>query len=525
MKTSAQIKLIALGAVIAAAIAFVKAPSHLFLPILGGIVLVAIGLMYNARPKKGYEKTKANLKKLKGKSKTDSYGSADFAEEKDITDMGLWGKTEPNATYKGLIIGKFKGKFLRFAQPGHLITFAPTRSGKGVGQVIPNCLDHPGSIVVNDIKGENYSISHEYRRKFTDVYCFAPFGKEQGIESSSYNPIDFIRVGTENEMDDVALIGDMIILEEGKDPFWEREARNLVIALILHVATSRQPALRNMGEVQFLISQSKRDMEATFKEMVESKNANVRKMGNAFSATEAKVLSSIMSVAKSQMAIWNSPLLKAITGKSNFDPADIKRRPISFYLIIPPDQLDPYKPVVRLMVGILIASMVRTSGKPKIPVLYLIDEFAALGYMKNIETGIGYLAGYGIHLWMFLQDMTQMKRNYEKGWESFLANCSIRTAFGTNDPETAKTISEMLGKTTIMTESGGKSKDAGKLLGGSKSKNTSETSRELMTPDEVMKTPYDTQLIFVQSGKPILSEKIFYFSDPYFKGKFGEWKG
>jgi type IV secretion system protein VirD4 len=147
--------------------------------------------------------------------------------------------------------------------------------------------------------------------------------------------------------------------------------------------------------------------------------------------------------------------------------------------------------------------------------------------MKPIESGIGYLAGYGVSLWMFIQDLNQIKDIYER-WGTFLSNCSVRMAFGTNDVETAKVLSEMLGTTTIRVEGEGTSSDAGfKLLGSknSTSTNVSETARPLMTPDEVMRMPFDAQLIFVQGGKPIVAEKVFYFSDPFFKGKFDSWDG
>jgi type IV secretion system protein VirD4 len=334
--------------------------------------------------------------------------------------------------------------------------------------------------------------------------------------------MDFIRIGTDYEKDDVALIGEMTIIAEGKDPFWEREARNLVTGLILHVATSRQPALRNMSEVRFLLMQSKRDFDQTLKEMTQSQNSGVRNIGSAFSATEPKVLESIKSVAKSQTSVWESPKLKAISMKTDFDISRLKKEVASFYIIIPPEYLGVYKPVIRLLIGITLAMLMRDQSQPKERVLFLIDEFPALGYMENIEEGIGYLAGYGISLWVFIQDMSQLKASYDK-WESFIANCAVRAAFGTNDLETAKTLSDMLGTTTITTKGSGSSKDSGQLLGGNKSTNISETSRQLMTPDEVMRLPYDSQLIFVQGQKPIMADKIFYFSDPAFKGKFGKW--
>lgn len=489
-----------------------------YIPFVGILAAAGVVAYYRyGRPLKGYEKQIKTLEKLTGRRHSASHGSADFAHEKDL-------KTDKLRGDKGFILGRFGKNFIRFNQPGHLITFAPTRSGKGVGHVIPNLLDHQGSVVVNDIKGENYAITARYRRQFSQVVKFAPFDED----SSCYNPLDFIRIGTEDELDDVSLIADMIIIvnPESKDPFWEREAKNLVTALILHVATSAPPALRNMGEVRYLLMQNSKDFQFTLKEMMQSKNKHVKKMGSALASTEPKVLSNFLSTARSQTSVWDSPRLQAITSRTDFKPEEVKHKPVSFYLIIPPEYLDVYQPVIRLMIGITIASMTRTKGKPEKPVLFLIDEFPALGYMKNIEVGIGYLAGYGISLWMFIQDLSQLKSNYPK-WESFIANCSARMAFGTNDVETAKVLSDMLGTTTITTSSEGTNKEAGLLRRrvSGHSTNTSESSRQLMTPDEVMRMPWDAQLIFVQGCKPIIAEKLRYFQEPEFKGHFDDWNG
>ena len=185
------------------------------------------------------------------------------------------------------------------------------------------------------------------------------------------------------------------------------------------------------------------------------------------------------------------------------------------------------------MIGMTVKAMTRSEGMPKERVLFLIDEFPALGKMTPIEEAVGFLAGYGIHIWMFIQDLSQIKKLYEDRWNTLVANCSVRMAFGTNDVETAKTLSDMLGTTTITVEGKGKTEASvfGKMnvwkraIGGGNNINYSDTSRALMTPDEVMRLPWDSQLIFVQGAKPVVAEKIRYYEDPFFKGKFDQWRG
>ena len=483
---------------------------------LGVVVVVWLYIAYRLTHNKNYHQTMRQTEKmrrgsgLKGRFKKfgKSHGTADFAHVSDLKKAGAMGN-------KGYIVGKFEDKFLRFSQPGHIITFAPTRSGKGVGHVIPNLLTHPGSVVVNDIKGENYAVTHRKRSEFTQVLTFAPFAEN----SNCYNPLDFIRAGTEDELDDVRLLADMMIIvnPESSDPFWAMEAKNLVTALTLHVATARPPVLRNLGEVRYLLMQSSEDFQFTIKEMLKSKSEHVRRMAAALSATEPKVMASIMSTAKSQTAVWDSPRLNAITGRSDFQLKDIKEKPTSLYVIIPPEYLETYKPVIRIMIGLTVAAMTKSSKKPKHNVLFLIDEFPALGFMEIIETGIGYLAGYGVTLWTFIQDLSQLKALYKK-WETFISNCAVRVAFGTNDYDTAKILSDMLGNTTIRVKSTGSG-------GGGSSANISETARPLMTPDEIMRVPFDSQLIFYQGQKPVIAEKVMYFKDPAFKGMFDNWDG
>lgn len=473
--------------------------------------IAILGFVYfKMRPQAGYKRQANELKKMKGKASV-AHGSADFAHLRDLKEADL-------VRENGFMLGKYENKFVRFRSPGHLITFAPTRSGKGVGHVIPNLLDHPGSVVVNDIKGENYAVSGRHRAQFSKVITFAPFMEGSGC----YNPIDFIRVGTNDELDDAALIADMIIVPQGNDEFWTNEAKNVITGLILYVANESPAALRNLGEMRYLIMQDQKDFQLTIKDMQRSKNQIIQRIANSIAATEPKVLASVLSTAKSQTAVWDSPRLTSITSRSDFKLADIKKEPTSFYVIIPPEYLDVYKPVVRLMMGITIATLTRTQEKPKDPTLFIIDEFPALGYMKNIESGVGYLAGYGISLWMFIQDLSQIKEDYPK-WASLIANCSVRMAFGTNDFDTAKILSDMMGTTTVRVEGEGKSKEKGQWFGGNVSSNISETSRPLMTPDEVMRMPNDSQVIFVQGCRPILAEKIRYFADPEFKGKFDAW--
>lgn len=440
-----------------------------------------------------------------------AFGSAAFATTADVRRVGLRGR--------GVILGRKGGRFVRFAKPGHLLTFAPTRSGKGVGAVIPNLLDHPGSVVVTDIKGENYRITHGYRETLGRVIAFAPFHDD--IESAGYNPIDFIRIGTANDVDDARLIAEMIVAPEGQEPnHWEREARALMTGMLLFIAGELPPHRRNPRELRALLMRDRSGFEAVIESMRESAHPSARRIAEGFSQKEDRERSAVISTAQSRTEVFESPRLAAITSKSTFRLEDLKNGVMSLYLIIPPEYVTVYQPFLRLMVGLSTAAMTRNQRQPKHPVLFLLDELPALGHMRPIEDGIGYLAGYGASLWLFVQDLDQLTQTYRK-WRSMIANCAVRQAFNVQDPDTARLLSSMLGQRTVQVSNRSKAGKAFRFgLPSSFSETRSTMGRPLLSPDEVMLLPDNRELLFVNGCKPILAEKVRYFTERRFRGRW-----
>lgn len=446
---------------------------------------------------------------------SDAHGSAAFATTGDIRRAGL--------RSRGVILGRKGGRFIRFGKPGHLLTFAPTRSGKGIGVVIPNLLDHPGSVVVTDIKGENYRITARHRGTLGPVHAFAPF--DPGIESASYNAVEFIRAGTVNDVDDARLIAEMIVAPEGHEPnHWEQEARVLVTGLLLHIALDMPPHRRNLRELRVLLMRSREKFDAVLAHMGDSKHPIVQRIADGFSQKEAKERSAVVSTAQTRTAVFDSPQLAAITNHSTFRLEDLKNGVMSIFLIVPPEYATVYQPFLRLMVGLTTAAMTRNKRVPRHPVLFMLDELPTLGSMRPIEDGIGYLAGYGAHLWLFVQDLDQLQSTYRK-WRSMIANCAVRQAFNVQDSDTAQLLSAMLGKRTVPVTSGGKS---GRLpfltFASTYSEHQSEIGRPLLAPSEIMLLPESCQLLFVQGCRPILAQKLRYFEERVFKGRWTPWR-
>ena len=444
-----------------------------------------------------------------------AYGTATFAAPSDIRRAGL--------RKAGLILGKKDGRFIRFNRPGHLLTFAPTRSGKGVGAVIPNLLDHPGSVVVTDIKGENYRITAKDRRARGRVVAFAPFDTD--IDSAGYNPIDFIRTGTANDVDDARLIAEMIVAPETQEAnHWEREARVLLMGLLLFIATDLPPHRRNLREARMLLMRDRAGFDAVINAMRQSEHPAVCRVAEGFSQKEDKERSAVISTAQSRTEVFESPQLGAITAKSDFRMEDLKSGTLTLYIIVPPEYVTVYQPFLRLMIGLACAAMTRNARLPRHNVLFLLDELPALGHMRPIEDGIGYLAGYGASLWLFVQDLDQLSQTYRK-WRSLIANCAVRQAFNVQDPDTARLLSSMLGQRTVRATNRGK---AGRFpfLGwaNSFSESESETGRPLLAPDEIMLLPESCELLFVQGCRPILAEKVRYYAERLFRGRWSAWR-
>lgn len=439
------------------------------------------------------------------------FGAAEFAGRSDIRRADLRGK--------GPIIGTSHRRFMRFCKPGHLLTFAPTRSGKGIGAVIPNLLDHPGSVVVTDIKGENHAVTRAYRETLGRVIAFAPFDPTLG--NDGFNPLDFIRTSTPNDVDDARMIAEMLVAPDGKEAnHWEREARTLLTGLLLHVALERKPQERNLHRVRGLLMRDRSGFEAVIDAMAQSPHIVISTIGRGFSQKEDKERGAVISTAQSRLEPFDSPLLQAATNHSSFKMEDLKRETLSLFIIIPPEYVAVYQPVLRLMVGLATAAMTREAKRPKHPVLFLLDELPALGHMRPIEDGIGYLAGYGAILWLFVQDLDQLQKTYVK-WRSMIANCAVRQAFNVQDTQTAELLSGMLGQRTVRTRSGSRSGRFPWLwMATNFNETVAETGRPLLSPAEIMLLPEHQMLVFVQGCKPILAEKVRYFTDRYFRKRF-----
>lgn len=441
------------------------------------------------------------------------------------------------------------GEYLGWTGDGHVITVAPTRSGKGVGLVVPNLLHYPGSVIVIDPKGENYAITAEYRRNVLkqEIVCLDPF-HVMTEHTDSINPLDGLVKNhtapstylTQNpELADIAAnIAEAIIMRDvgSKDSHWDDKARTFLKGIILAVICGKGPRkMRHLSEVRELIAQPFVKLEDFLYDVMRadatSAGGALQRAANEILSCGSNELKSIISSALKHTEFLDSELMcaalgdKSDGGRGTYDLKNLKQYGgVSIYMIIPPHHLTRYVRAIRLWVTMAMAAMTRYPGKPAdgCPVLFMLDEMAQLGTMEMMRQAVSLLAGYGMSVWMVWQDLSQMKALYEHDWPTFLANAKIQQFFGINDHETAKYISEMLGAATIQTSSVSQSKNyqQGALWesrsGSSQSVSSQEMSRNLLNPDEVRRLNRLAVLTFVQGIPPIIAKRITYFQDDMF---------
>lgn len=446
------------------------------------------------------------------------HGSAVFAEYEGLRKSGHL-EPDPEKVCRMPVFGVFPERpagqarfsLVGYAGKGHLLTVAPSRSGKGATQIVPNLLAWPGPAVITDIKGENHDITQRQRRKYGPVYALAPFRDA----SDRFNPMDELDHTAPDGWEIASLMAEMMIVSSGgKDAaFWEQESRSFLAGVIMYVACEEQGDRRTIGQVREYLSLAGEAHIALIEAMMVHEVPQIRRAATTWCQKAPNVQGGILATLNSQMNIWDSPKLMDMTSRSDFRFGELKANGCgTVYIIIPPDQIERMGPFVRLLVALALRAMMKVPNIPgNLPVTFFLDEFTALGNMQPIQQGLLYLAGYDVRLWMFVQDMASLANVYgDKGVESFVANAGARLFFGTNSFDTARRISDMAGRMTVLDGSF----DSPRTLG-----------RPLIAPDEVMKMGRNVGLLFIEGQPPVLLLLLPYYETGDFEGLYDRWEG
>ncbi len=447
------------------------------------------------------------------------HGSAHFASPAQIK-SSLGGAA-------GLIVGRENrkgGQLLRYAGQAHLLTIAPTRSGKGVGAIIPNLLTADRSVFCIDPKGENARVTARARSRFGQVYVLDPFDIS-GQPSAAFNPLAGLDPDSLDLAEDAALLADALVNDppgQVGEAHWNEEAKALIAGLILYVVCEAPPATRTLATVRELLTLSPGDFAATLKIMQETTGAGglVRRAANRHLGKSEREASGVLSSAQRHTHFLDSARINQTMASSDFRFADLKEAKATVFLVLPPERLDAYSRWLRLMVAQAIHDLARSPARPAAPVLFLLDEFAALGRLEPVERAFGLMAGYGLQLWPILQDMHQLWSTYGKSAGTFVSNAGLVQIFNVADVETASWVSKSIGATTMSYQTTGTSTSRGGMqLFETKSSSTSThlSRRELMTPDEIMRLDSSLEILLRQGEAPVIAAKIRYFDDPAFR--------
>ncbi|MBD0417149.1 conjugal transfer protein TraG [Oryzicola mucosus] len=443
-----------------------------------------------------------------------TYGSARWATSAEVKAAGLLGSD-------GVVLGKLNSDYLRHDGPEHVLCFAPTRSGKGVGLVVPTLLTWPGSVIVHDIKGENWHLTAGFRARHGRVLLFDPTNRK----SAAYNPLLEVRRG-EWEVRDVQNVADVLVDPEGsleKRNHWEKTSHSLLVGAILHVLYA-EPNKTLAGVAAFL-SDPKHPIETTLSAMMTTPHLGDKGPHPVIASTARELLnksdnerSGVLSTAMSFLGLYRDPVVAEVTSRCDWRIADLieDQRPATLYLVVPPSDISRTKPLIRLVLNQIGRRLTEDHTRQRRHrVLMMLDEFPALGRLDFFESALAFMAGYGLKVFLIAQSLNQIEKAYGPN-NSILDNCHVRVSFATNDERTAKRVSDALGTATEMKAM---KNYAGHRLSpwlGHLMVSRSETARPLLTPGEIMQLPPQDEIVMLASTPPIRANKARYYEDKRF---------
>lgn len=484
-----------------------------------------------------------------GNGKSDLHGSAHWGELADLESSGLLNN---NGVYVGGYEHKGRVLYLRHDGPQNVLAVAPGRSGKGVGLVIPTLLSWPHSVVVYDIKGENWALTAGWRKQELGSHCIKFDPTSRDGSSAKFNPLFEVRPSP-LDIADTQNIAEMLTNPSGLDDtrtteesHWKLTAQDLLVGIILHVLYAEEN--KTLAGCLALLSDPGQAVENTLSDMLAAEHDPTGRYGwtDAITGKPTKThpgvagavrtvknkaeneRSGVISTAVKFLQLYRDPIVARNTSACDFAIRDLMQadKPVSLYLTTPPSDIDRTRPLTRLMLNQIAKRLTEemhfkdgraVEGK-KHRLLLMLDEFPQLGRIEFFHSALSYMPGYGIKAYLVAQDLSQIQHLYGRN-ESITSNCAVRIAYTPNKPETARTLSDMCGAQTVTRQT--------RTLTGSRFNlwlnhiiaGEQEHQRALLTPDEVMRLPQDEALVFAAGAPVIRGKKIFFYKDPTFSAR------
>lgn len=488
------------------------------------------------------------------------YGSAKWATKMDIIRAGLlpnpkWRFKKKPVRDDYVYVGAWKDKkgrthYLKHSGAEHVLCYAPTRSGKGVGLIVPTLLSWGQSAVITDLKGELWELTAGWRKRYAGNKTIR---FEPAVESNTarWNPLDEIRMGTSHEVGDVQNLANLIVDPDGKGliDHWQKTSHALIVGLILHILykSRKEGTPATLPYIDEIMSDPDREIAELWVEMAtyeHTDEGNNRVVGSAAKDMMDRPIEeagSVLSTAKSYLALYRDPVVAKNVCSSDFKIKDLMHHkyPISLYIITQPNDKTRLKPLVRILVNMIVRLLADKlefkDGRPvtsyKHRLLLMMDEFPSLGKLEIFQESLAFIAGYGIKAYIICQDINQLKSR-ETGYghdESITSNCHIQNAFPPNRIETAEHLSKLTGQTTVVKEQITTSGKRAGIMHGHSTRTGQEAQRTLLTPDECMRMPAPKKdengnitepgdmIIYVAGNPAIYGKQPLYFKDPTFQ--------
>lgn len=488
----------------------------------------------------------------------DVHGSAKWADFEELSDMGLLPKGKSEVS--GVFVGGYRDKkdqlhYLRHDGPEHVIAIAPTRSGKGVGLVLPTMLTWQHSMLISDIKGELWNMTSGWRSKHANNKCIK-FDPASPDDSASFNPISEVRLNTPYEVSDVQNIVSILVDPEGKglDDHWAKTGFALLVGVILFALYKfhEKGEEASLYDVGMLISDPSQPIDELWNDMLFNKygplgangeptaHTNISAPAMDMKNTPEEERGSIISTARSFLTLYRDPIVAKNTKNSDFKIDDLMNhdQPVSLFLVVKPSDKNRLKPLIRLMLTQILQTLIRKDmkvdpkgGSAKIEYKHklclMLDEFPSFGRLKVFEDALPYIAGYGIKAYLICQDIEQLRAADAYGREETIsANCHVRVAYAPNKLETAEWLSKMTGQKTQYAEEISTSGNRFGAVMGNVNRSIQAFARPLLTPDECLrlKAPKKSEdglqivesgdlIVFVAGNNPVYGEQSLFFMD------------
>ncbi|TPG11781.1 type IV secretory system conjugative DNA transfer family protein [Rhodanobacter glycinis] len=456
------------------------------------------------------------------KKKPSIHGDARFAHGGDLSRHGMFKRTDSS-----ILVGKYKGDLVRLSGQQFVILAAPTRSGKGVGVVIPNLLEYGESMVVLDIKQENYELTSGWRAsQGQEVYLFNPFAEDR--RSHRWNPLSYVSKDPAFRVSDLMSIGAMLYPDGADDhKFWVSQARNAFMAFTLYLFEKWDDDERNsiplqlrskptLGAVYRLSSGDGSDLKQLYQLLAQQAflTGNARSAFANLLSQANETFASILGTFKEPLNAWINPVLDAATSDDDFLLTDIRKKKMTIYIGIQPNKLAESRLIVNLFFSQLInlntKELPQTNPSLKYQCLLLMDEFTSIGRVEIIASAVSFMAGYNLRLLPIIQSMSQLDATYGKDVSrALITNHALQIVFAPREQQDANDYSDMLGYTTVRKENITRGRET--------SRSHSEERRALMLPQELKEMGNEKE-VFLYEGipHPVMCNKIRYYQDKYF---------